>query len=52
MQEHREEWEKLCQLAAVEQDPERLMELIQQINELLEAKEQRLRAKATNPRSD
>jgi hypothetical protein len=38
-----EEWEKLCQLAAVEQDPERLMAIIQEIDRLLSEKEQRLK---------
>jgi len=36
-------WEGLCQQAAIEQDPERLMGLIEEINELLEAKETRLK---------
>ena len=38
----RESWERLCQQAAIEQDPERLMSLIEELNELLEAKEKRL----------
>jgi hypothetical protein len=40
--ERRERWQALCGQAAQEQDPDRLMELIRQINELLQAKEQRL----------
>ncbi len=40
--EKRETWERLCQMAADEQDPHRLMELIEQINTLLEEKEKRL----------
>jgi hypothetical protein len=39
-QPHRME---LCQQASVEQDPEKLMELIQEINRLLDEKEERLR---------
>jgi len=39
----RECWERLCQQAAIEQDPERLMSLIEELNELLEAKEKRLK---------
>ena len=39
----REGWERLCQQAAIEQDPERLMSLIEELNELLEAKEKRLK---------
>ena len=38
-----EEWQKLCQQAAREQDFDRLLALAQQINDLLEQKEQRLR---------
>ena len=40
--EKKERWMELCQLAAVEQDPKKLIELVQQINELLEEKERRL----------
>jgi hypothetical protein len=36
-------WMELCQQASVEQDPEKLMELIQEINRLLDEKEERLR---------
>ena len=41
--EQAEKWRKLCEQAAVEQDPERLLELSQEINRLLEEKEERLR---------
>jgi len=41
--ETKECWERLCQRAAIEQDPERLMSLIEELNELLEAKEKRLK---------
>ena len=40
--ETRELWHKLCEQAAVEQDPERLMHLVQQITRLLDEKEKRL----------
>ncbi len=40
-----EEWQKLCDQAANEQDPKRLLELVKRINELLEQKEQRLHSK-------
>lgn len=43
MQEQRERWMQLCEQAATEQDPEKLMALIAEINRLLEAKERRLR---------
>lgn len=37
-----ERWRKLCEQAAVEQDANKLMELIEEINQLLENKEERL----------
>jgi hypothetical protein len=37
-----ERWRALCELAAEEQDPQRLMELVEQINRMLEEKEKRL----------
>ena len=37
-----ERWKKLCEQAAKEQDPHRLMELISQITQMLDEKEQRL----------
>jgi hypothetical protein len=43
MKENREKWMKLCEQAANEQDPEKLMELVTEINRLLEEKEQRLK---------
>jgi hypothetical protein len=33
-----ERWETLCKKAATEQDPEKLLELIKEINNLLEEK--------------
>jgi hypothetical protein len=50
--EKREKWKELCELAAVEQDPEKLMELVCQITDLLEAREHRLKTEATSARSD
>jgi hypothetical protein len=41
-------WMELARLASEEQDPKKLLELITEINDLLEAKEKRLLA-ATNP---
>jgi hypothetical protein len=41
--EKRQEWERLCQLAADEQDPDKLMQLIGRIDQLLEEKEHRLK---------
>jgi hypothetical protein len=39
-----EKWKELCALAAVEQDPTKLIELTKEIIRLLEEKEQRLNA--------
>jgi hypothetical protein len=41
--ERAERWRKLCELAVVEQDPEKLTALVEEINKLLEEKEKRLR---------
>jgi hypothetical protein len=38
-----ERWRQLCEQAAVEQDPEKLLKLTQEINRLLEEKEERLK---------
>ena len=40
--QQKERWKELCELVAQEQNPERLMELVAEINRLLEQKEQRL----------
>ena len=42
---NKERWYLLCQQAAVEQDPDKMLELIKEINDLLEEKEKRLEAK-------
>ncbi len=39
----KERWMRLCELAAVEQDHEKLMELISEITRLLDEKEARLK---------
>ena len=41
--EKKEHWMTLCQQAAVEQDPERLLHLIAEIARMLDEKEDRLR---------
>jgi hypothetical protein len=38
----RERWQELCILAADEQDSEKLLEFVKEINRFLEEKEQRL----------
>jgi hypothetical protein len=40
----KEQWMRLCEQAAVEQDPAKLMELVKEINRLLAEKEARLKA--------
>jgi hypothetical protein len=42
MQEKTERWKELCEQAAVEQDPQRLLELTREINDLLLGKQRRL----------
>lgn len=37
-----ERWRQLCERAAEEPDPQKLMELITEINQLLESNEERL----------
>jgi hypothetical protein len=39
--EVRERWKELCELATTEQDPEKLIELMREINRLLEIKRSR-----------
>ena len=48
MDENRERWMQLCEQAANEQDPEKLMKLIAEINLLLEAKQKRAQAGASD----
>lgn len=40
----KESWRALCEQAAREQDVDKLLELVRQINRLLDEKEERLRA--------
>jgi hypothetical protein len=49
VKEHAEEWKQLCEQASVEQDPNKLLDLIRKINELLAAKRKRLSGKADSP---
>jgi len=35
---NKERWEELCELASKEQDPQKVLELIKEINRLLDAK--------------
>ena len=40
-EERTERWIRLCELAATEQDPKRLLTLVREINRLLEENEQK-----------
>jgi hypothetical protein len=42
MQDKTERWKELCAQAAIEQDPQRLLELAREINDLLLGKQRRL----------
>ena len=41
--ETKERWKELCERAAVEQDHDKFLAIIQELNEVLEAKEHRLK---------
>lgn len=45
----KERWQILSEQAAVEQDPERLLELTREINRLLEEKQNRLANRTASP---
>lgn len=47
--ELKEHWLKLCEQAATEQDSEKLIELIEEINRLLQEKEERLKSSERVP---
>ena len=40
--EKKERWQQLCEQAAIEQDPLKLLKLVKEINDLLTEKEERL----------
>lgn len=40
----KERWQILCEQAANEQDPQKLLELVREINQLLDDKQKRLNA--------
>ncbi len=44
-----ERWRKLCEQAQTEQDPEKFMALIEEINRVLEEKEARLKRNPAVP---
>jgi hypothetical protein len=45
-----ERWMRLCELAANEQDPEKLLKLVMEINRLLDERESLLKGQRTIPR--
>jgi hypothetical protein len=47
MRENRERWRELCEQAANEQDPDKLLELTAEIDKLLEEKFERLQGKTS-----
>jgi hypothetical protein len=49
VQDKTERWFQLRQLAAAEQDPAKLLALVKEINDLLEAKEARLLHQRKSP---
>jgi hypothetical protein len=48
--ETKERWKTLCEQAATEEDSRKLIQLVQEINDLLEEKRARLRKKETDER--
>jgi hypothetical protein len=42
LNEEKQKWIELCKLAAEEQDPEKFMALVREMNRLVAAKEERL----------
>jgi hypothetical protein len=49
--EKRERWQQLCEQAAVEQDRQKLMALVKEIDQLLEEKQYRLSRNLGDPLS-
>ena len=47
-----ERWRRLCEAAAKDQDSDRLLELVRQINQMLDEKERRLKSQPQGPHSE
>lgn len=45
----KERWKELCEQAAIEQDTDKLLALVTEINKLMKEKEDRLRAARLSP---
>lgn len=52
MQADSERWKLLCELAAQEQDPQKLLELTREINDLLLGKQRRLERPDDKPNGE
>jgi hypothetical protein len=52
MREDTERWMELARLASVEQDRDKLLELVREINQLLDKKQKRLDESVPNPKPD
>lgn len=48
--ENKDRWKQLCEQASSEQDPVKLLQLVQEINRVLTEKENGLKATRTEPR--
>jgi hypothetical protein len=48
----KERWMELCAQAAVEQDPEKLSELVAEIDRLLQAKQDRLKGRQSSEETE
>jgi hypothetical protein len=46
-----ERWKELCEQASTEQDSEKLLELVREINDLVQMRQVRLRAKEADERN-
>jgi hypothetical protein len=44
----KEDWMQLCEQVAIEQDTQRLIELVRELNRMLDEKEQRLKREAVS----
>jgi len=50
--ETKERWWLLCEQAAVEQDPDRLLQLVREIDQLLNEKQERLKQKRSKSENE
>lgn len=48
VENHKERWRELCERASTEQDPQTMLDLVKEINELLAEKLTRLEEKRKN----